>query len=236
MLEEINLNSINHYFYVMDKIMLVPVGEELAPIYEGFKHVKEVSKVFLIASNKTRENALKIKQDLDKIHDFELIIVLADTLDEIITSILEKISNFNNLELVSNLTGGTKIMSIACYILTMLLEGTAFYIFNNNNKMVYVEIPLLKIELKDMLKEKGTKFKVLSLIAENKEISLKELSEKLGLKSSSIHNHLFSLKKKNLINIEKNSKLFFTRKMRLSLTKTGKIVYTLMNKSYGGLN
>lgn len=213
------------------KVMLVPVGEQLDPIYEGFKHVKDIDVVFVIASKKTEKNAMQIINDLKRIYKFKYIDTSPENLDMVVEAILANLKPFKKVEVVSNLSGGTKIMSLACYILTSLLDGSAFYIFKEDSgEMTFVEVPMLKIDLGDIITKNGRQFKILQILSEDKNLSLSEISEKIKLKAPTTHAHIVSLKKKNLVEVIRGSEeQNDCRKVRVALTKTGKIVYAILS-------
>jgi len=203
------------------KILLAPVGEQTKPIYEGFKHIKDVNRVYLLASDKTLKYAEEISARLSEVYEIEIITIEADNLDDIIEKITEKISKHNCYKnIISNITGGTKIMSLACYIVTSFYSGDAFYLFKDTGE--YVDAPILKVNLKNVLSYNSTRFKILKCI-QNTQKNLTEIAKTINIKNSTLNRHITILSEHNLV---KNQR--FGREVLIEITKTGKLFYNLV--------
>ncbi len=94
-------------------IMFIPVGEQTEPIYEGFRHVKEVDKVYLLASGKTEKYAVEIRDKIGAIYKTEIIKIHPEKLDDIMEKLMDIIAENKDKKIISNITGGTKVMSHA---------------------------------------------------------------------------------------------------------------------------
>ena len=203
-------------------IMFIPVGEQIKPIYEGFKYVKNIENVYLLASSKTEKYAREIKDKISAIYKTEIILVHPEKLDDIMEKLIDIIAENKDEKIISNITGGTKVMSHACYILCSYLGGDAFYIFKNNGDMEYVEMPMLKIKLNSIIEERSTKKRILEKLMKKDYDSLTSLAKELRIRESTLSALLDSLKEQGLIHKERNG-----RTSRIRISKTGKILLKL---------
>ena len=205
------------------KILLAPVGEQTKPIYEGFKHIKDVNRVYLLASDKTLKYAEEISAGLSEVYEIEIITVKADNLDDVMEKITEKLSKHDCYKnIISNITGGTKIMSLACYIVSSFYSGDAFYIFKDGNDLKHVDAPILKVNLKDVLKYTGTRFRILNYIQSSKK-NLTEIARNINIKNSTLNRHITILLEHNLVKNQRSG-----REVLIEITKTGKLFYNLV--------
>ena len=74
---------------VKRKILLVTVGEQEKPLYEGIKAVSNVDKVYFLASSFTEKIANNIKGNIAKIYDTEVIKINEKEISDIINKIIE---------------------------------------------------------------------------------------------------------------------------------------------------
>ncbi|RLI91249.1 MAG: hypothetical protein DRO95_04715 [Candidatus Altiarchaeales archaeon] len=204
-------------------IMFVPVGEQIKPIYEGFKYVKNIEKVYLIASNKTERYAHDIKKRIEYIYDTEIVLVDPEKLDDIMEKLIDVVSENKDREIISNITGGTKVMSHACYILCSYLGGDAFYIFKRDDgSMEYVDMPMLKIKLNSVIEDRSTRERILEKLMESEYDSMTSLARELRIKDSTLSVILDQLKEQGLVILERSG-----RNLRIKISKTGKILLRL---------
>jgi len=204
-------------------IMFIPVGEQVKPIYEGFKYVRGVDKVYLLASDKTEKYAQNIKNRIEYIYKTEIVQIHPEKLDDIMEKLIDIIAENKDEKIISNITGGTKVMSHACYILCSYLGGDAFYIFKRDDgSMEYVEMPMLKIKLNSIIEERSTKKRILEKLMKKDYDSLTSLAKELRIRESTLSALLDSLKEQGLIHKERNG-----RTSRIRISKTGKILLKL---------
>ncbi|MEM4347159.1 MAG: DUF6293 family protein [Candidatus Altiarchaeota archaeon] len=204
-------------------IMFVPVGEQIKPIYEGFKYVKNVDKVYLLASKKTIGYASEVSEKIGEIYNTEILDVTPEELDNVICKLIEVAEKHKKDKVVSNVTGGTKIMSLSCYILCSYLGGDAFYIFKTDEgKMRYIEMPVLKIKLNSIIEEKSTRSRILEKLMEREYSSLTSLAKELRIKNSTLSALLDDLSEQGLIKLKREG-----RKLKIEISKTGKIIYKI---------
>lgn len=173
---------------LMKKILLIPVGEQLSPLLYGMKYCGEIDEVILLHTSKTKKHSKKIEKNLKEIFFIKKINQLecdARNLPSILNTLLNKLSQYNlkNLYIISNLSGGTKMMALACYILASFFNGFSFYIFKKNEEMEYVEVPNIKIKIWEKLNPQRLRYRIIKLL-EVKECRLSELSKQLGIKES----------------------------------------------------
>lgn len=204
-------------------IMFIPVGEQTEPIYEGFRHVKEIDKVYLLASDKTEKHAKEIRDKIGAIYKTEIIKIHPERLDDIMEKLMDIIAENKDKKIISNITGGTKVMSHACYIISSYLGGDAFYIFKrDDNSMEYVEMPMLKIKLNSIIEEKSTRKRILEKLREKDYDSMTSLAKDLRIKDSTLSVLLDQLEKQGLVNLEREG-----RNLNIRISKTGKIILKL---------
>ncbi|RLC37243.1 hypothetical protein DRH29_02665 [candidate division Kazan bacterium] len=207
----------------MGKIFLVPVGEQMKPLYEGFRYVKNIEQVYLICSDYTRKMAKEMKDKLSAVYKIEVIETKAERIDDIIDDIITAIKDFKNKRIISNISGGTKIMSLACYIISSYTEGFSFYIFKDEkSEMKYVEVPSLKINIDLFVKNNSKKFKLLEKLSK-KDYFLNQLSKELNIKSSTTNAHIYTLERTGMVKTERMG-----RKLIIKITTTGKLIYSLV--------
>lgn len=204
-------------------IMFVPIGEQIKPIYEGFKYVKNVDKVYLLASKKTLKYANEVNEKISEIYNTEIIDINPEELDDVICKLIEIAEKHRNEKVISNVTGGTKIMSLSCYILCSYLGGDAFYIFKtDDNKMKCIEMPILKIKLNSIIDEKSTRSRILEKLMEHEYNSLTSLAKDLRIKNSTLSALLDDLQEQGLVKLGRTG-----RKLKIEISKTGKIIYKI---------
>ena len=202
------------------RILIVTVGEQEKPLYEGLKRVKNIDNVYLLVSKFTEKYAEGIKEGISRIYDSEIIIINEKNLQETIKKIIDLHKKEKNGEFVYNITGGTKIMSAACHVVASFLGEEMFYIFKNKEGMEFVNVPVLKYNLMQIIDKKDKKYEILRILSQNKLI-LTALSDKLKLKKPTVLGHLDKLLRYNLIASEPNTKDY-------NITETGKIFLDLL--------
>jgi len=204
-------------------IMFIPVGEQVKPIYEGFKYVRGVDKVYLLASDKTEKYAQNIKNRIEYIYKTEIVQIHPEKLDDIMEKLIDIIAENKDEKIISNITGGTKVMSHACYILCSYLGGDAFYIFKRDDgSMEYVEMPMLKIKLNSIIEERSTRKRILEKLIERDYDSLTSLAKELRIRESTLSDLLDSLEGQGLVILERRG-----RTLKIKISKTGRIIFRL---------
>jgi len=173
------------------RVLLIPVGEEITPLLHGFRYVTEIDDVILIYSRETKKFAKQIEDRLLKMQLVRRVFKVeckAENLSNIlkeITSKLKELYDISRIEIISNITGGTKIMALSCYMLSSIFNGSSFYIFKDGDVMKYIKVPTISSKLIEFLKESEIRIKILSYINENG-IKLDDLSKLLGRSKSTI--------------------------------------------------
>ncbi len=200
------------------------VGEETKPIYEGFKYVKEINEVYLIATEKTKTFAEEICRNMKNVYsNIKIVEVSTDSVEDILFKLNQDIKVNLNTHIISNITGGTKIMTLALYIYTSVLNGSVFYILKlDDEKMIKIDVPTLEYNFSI----DRSKRKIIETLYQykDKKITQTQLAKLLKRKESTVKYSLDNLKKNNLVEIEytKNGKL-------VSLTSLGKLI-TIIEK------
>lgn len=206
------------------KIYVASVGEEKRPVFYGLKHVRYVDKILLVHSNETKDVAYEIKDVFDELGIYETLLVEVDprSIDDVIDELVKFVKKHSliNYEYVSNISGGTKPMSIGVYIFTSIMNGESFYVFKKSeNEMEILDIPSLKIDIEGILgvrKRSKAKIRICKALIESPR-TLSELSRSLGYSKTSIKFHLEFLENNGLI--RKNKKI--------EITPLGKIAVSL---------
>jgi len=194
------------------QILIVTLGEKEAPIFEGFRRVKDIEKVVFLTSKKLEPIAKSIGEKISSIYpNCEICFVDEKNLSDIIKKIIELHKKYKKWTFTYNLTGGTKIMSIACHVVASFLGEKAFYIAKiDEGKMVKVDIPILKLKPQLVLGKNDRKYQILKLL-NSSELTLTQLSNKLKLKMPTIKGHLNKLLSFGLISCGKNKKYFISQ-------------------------
>ncbi|MEM1988964.1 MAG: ArsR family transcriptional regulator [Candidatus Woesearchaeota archaeon] len=195
----------------MNKILFVSVGEQEVPILKTFSSISGYETIYLISSNKTKNVAQEIKKKISQIYEkVEIELVDAYDLHEILSKIL-KLSNGKVVEF--NLTGGTKVMTLAFYIAAILLESKCIY-YSLEDRLI--EIPVISRSWFNR-NLNGKKIHILNYLLK-KNYAVKELSEILKLSPQTVEGHLKTLEYLNFIRREKVGK-----NTCISITEIGKL-------------
>lgn len=189
--------------------MIIPTGEQIKPLLYGLRFFKEIDAVILLHSKKTKKIALKIEKYLKKLEIVDNVFLLScqpNNLTSIISSLNKKIEELKlseNCEILINLTGGTKIMSISSYIFSLLVGGKCFYIYKNENEsMEFQEVPTIKIPTIDKIKNSKIRLELLDIFDKQEIISIKDITVLLGKKPSTIYYYIEEFWKEGIINKE----------------------------------
>ena len=214
----------------MSKILITTVGEQEKPLYEGMKVSSRIDKVYLLASDFTANIAEKIKQNVSNLYQTEIIKINEKELDNIINSLIKLHRKEKNSEFVYNLTGGTKIMSLACHVVASFLGEKMIYIFKKEgNGMEIIEVPVLKYNLNKIIAKGDKRHSILKLLKE-KPRTITELAKILKLEKATVSaGHIKKLKEQNLVEIKELSR----NKQSIILSKTGSIFLSLLEVGDG---
>lgn len=209
---------------ISKRIMIIPVGEQIEPLIRGIRFYKEIDEIFLLHSHETEKEANKICRMIENLKIVEKIYKIkcmpAD-LASVISSLVEKLTNYNNAKIIVNLTGGTKIMSLGCYIFANLYGGECFYIFKKDKNMVFIEVPPIKNNIIEKIKNSKKRSLILLTLNKTEKMSIKEASKIFNLKSSTISYYFEELLKEGLL-IKENKKY--------KISTLGKLVAELIKK------
>ena len=206
----------------MKNILIATVGEEMQPILEGFRHVKEIDEIYLLCSEKTRTYAEEIAGKVKVIYGrVKIIESSANDISKILEDLIEGVELSPNTNVIGNVTGGTKVMVFALYLFVSACRGSAFYIFKKENKeMEYVELPVLDVLPAGIIK--GTKEKIVNLLFGNVSLTQREISQRLNFKDSTTKLHLEKMIEEGIVKVEYRGKMKI-----VSLTPYGKILFLL---------
>ncbi len=206
------------------RILVVTTGEQERPIFEGFRVINNIDIIYFLASEFTQMIAENISKEIRKIYDAKILIVNEKELEDIIEKIILIHKENPGSEIIYNLTGGTKMMSLSCYIIASLLGERVFYIFKkDDDSMELIELPTLRFNIEFLNKLSGKKIRLLELIRE-KPRTLTELSKILKLSKPTISiGYVEKLEQQNLIKKETISR----RSQKIGITKTGEIILML---------
>ena len=211
-----------------EKILFVTVGESMPPIYEGFKRVKDISAVYYLVSDKTREYAENSVKKFSDIYKSNIIEIDPMNLDMAINKLID-VQKTLRAEFVYNLSGATKVMILACYIVACFKGHSAFYIFKRNDgNMEYVDVPILRFDLKNIINKDKREYEILKEL-KNKPLTITDLANIMKLKKSTISGHIDNLEKF----IEREPIDNDKRSSKLKLTKTGEITLSIVESESG---
>ena len=213
---------------MQQRILFVTVGESMEPIYEGFKRVKDIDIVYYLVSGKTRQFAEKLTKELSNIYKSNITEIDPMNLDVAINKLIEVQKNLRG-NIIYNLSGATKVMVLACYIVACFKSHAAFYIFKKDNgNMEYVEVPILRFDLRNIIDKDKRKCEILRLLS-NKPLPITELAMIMKLKKSTVSGHIDKLEENVFIEREPIDK----RSSKLKLTKTGEITLSILDSESG---
>jgi len=218
-------------------IYLVPVGQQISPLLEGFRYVKNIAKVCLLCTAQTKGVAKELCQKIEPIfRQCDIVETSADDLDKIVSDVLDLVKenkgafgkdNLHKMFII-NLTGGTKMMSLGCYIAGLFFAEKVLYIFKTDSgKMRLVDVPMVKVELADFTKRKGVKMELLRKILA-KPSSLDGLTKECKLSKPTVWAHLKGLEEKHLVEKIENGKA-----INYVITTTGKLLLNVEELKYG---
>ncbi len=208
---------------VMKKIMITTVGEKEEPILEGFRHHSGIDEVYFLCSKETLGIAENLRHTIERLYpEVKVIITDASRLDVILTDLKNNIRCRKGDTVISNITGGTKIMVLGLYIFTMAVGGKAFYIFKKEDDgMEYLEVPLLKLDLSQFAGFRGQRYRIAQILREG-ELTQHSISKKVNLKDTTVKAHLEKMERAGMITYRYDGKRKF-----VSLTDTGKTLLEL---------
>ncbi len=180
-----------------------------------------------MVSDKTREYAENLAKKFSDIYKSNIVEIDPMNLDKTINKLIDIQKNLR-VDIVYNLSGATKVMILACYIIACFKGHSAFYIFKRNDgKMDYVAVPILRFDLKNIINKDKREYKILKEL-KNKQLKITELAEKMKLKKSTVSGHIKKLEK---VFIEREP--IDKRSSKLKLTKTGEITLSIVESESG---
>jgi len=206
----------------MKNILIATVGEEIKPVLEGFRYVKEIDEIYLLCSEKTKNFAEEISKKVKEIYgNVKIIESSANNISKILEDLINNVEISPGTKVIGNITGGTKIMILALYLFVSVCKGTVFYIFKKTDKeMEYVELPVVNVLSTNIIK--GTKKKIISILFNDIPLTQREISKCLNFKDSTTKLHLEKMKEEGII------KTNYKGKMKIvMLTPYGKVLFLL---------
>ncbi len=191
----------------MKRIMICSVGEQESPVLEGFRYHSRIDRVYLLCSQETFGMAEDIRNAIEKLYrEVEVIVSDASRLDVILTDLRKSVKYRVGDDVISNITGGTKIMVLALYIYTMIVGGKAFYIFRRKDgTMEYVEVPSPKLDTSPFFGLRGQRYRIARLLRE-RILTQHEISRELNLTDTTVKTHLEKMRTWGMIDYRYDGK------------------------------
>ncbi|MBI5332530.1 MAG: ArsR family transcriptional regulator [Candidatus Aenigmarchaeota archaeon] len=206
-------------------ILIVTVGEKKEPLYEGIKQSKKKKKIYYLATKETENVAVSLCSEFRNLYDSDIVIVDPESFCDIVSSVVEILRKEGNNVILFNITGGTKLMSLACYSVANLIGSSCFYIHKCREGMKKFILPIIQIPEMKYIGKNKRKFQILELLS-GKPYSLTELTIMLKLRKPTVIGHLKKLEGINLVercNIDRNQ--------ILQITESGRIVIKLFGEN-----
>ncbi|MFW6383110.1 MAG: hypothetical protein ACOCZQ_00545 [Nanoarchaeota archaeon] len=211
-------------------VHIASLGKETGHIMSAFKNYK-IESLLLITSKKFENEALEIKKKVGYF-DTETDIVYIDPFSqraymEILNQTFSFLKERDSKEgIFFNITGGTNLMSSAVLTAAQFLGGSAYYIIKGKGGDEFIEVPIVKISLKDALTQKQKR--ILNIIFREQKRSgaitnLNNFAQRSGLYKQKLRFYIQHFEKLNLIRINKNG-----REHTLELTETGHLIKQLL--------
>jgi CRISPR locus-related DNA-binding protein len=113
-----------------------------------------------------------------------------------------RLRKFPDKEIIFNITGGTKVMASAALIVCFLKGIPTEYAKEGTDELI--RLPLMKIGPKNQITRTQLKIVRYILSRKNKRCLSRDIMKALKKQKSTISTHLQSLKKKGLINVERD--------------------------------
>jgi CRISPR locus-related DNA-binding protein len=205
-------------------VLVSTIGEQKEPIYEGIRKIEFDDLVFL-ASPKTQKIANKMREEFKNLCDIQVIQVDPCNLDDCLNKLVKLYNDYDKAEIGFNISGGTKIMSLACFIVASFNSNDVFYVFKADEKMRIIKLPLLRFDIEKVIKRKSRGHQILKLIYDEKAESVTNIAKKLKIKKATVSAHIKKLKEKyGLIRTIKET----GRNEKISLSSSGYLLLELL--------
>jgi CRISPR locus-related DNA-binding protein len=207
------------------KVMLIPVGEQIAPLLHGFRYFNEIDDVVLLFSEETKGQADKMNSYLEKMEIVKRIIKIKCRAEDLISILEELVMKFKEMyqneeiELIANITGGTKVMSLACFIFSSIMNGKSFYIFKTKDSMKFLQIPNMNLKFVKVLKTSKTRQQLIDILEKSDNLRLKDLSKMLNKSKATLAYYLNEFIENGLIERKDN---------KYSITEMGRFISLIL--------
>ena len=210
-------------------IHITPMGRNTGHIYTAMKEFR-IDRLVLITGKEFLNTARDMESHLSP---FDIITVIttinpfqSDSYSKIVDHIISEYLHHQKDNIFVNITGGTNLMSSAALTAAQFIGASAYYVVKNGEGSSIINVPIIKISLKDTLTSKQ------QLIFQNIQDEIKKagkienisaFAEKYGSYKQKVVFHLASLENMNIIKIDRSK-----REHSLSLTETGILVGKLL--------
>lgn len=209
---------------------IATVGKETGHVIAAFKHYR-IDKLVLITSKEFQLKAIEFRDKVAFLKIQTMIDVVDPFSKTAYSGIVNKIIEYSKKEANSeniyiNITGGTNLMSSAGLTAAQFIGANAYYLIKGKSNDEVIEVPILKISLKDALSGKQKKiFDILYReIKKTGEISnVNAFSKEYNLYKQKMNFYLRQFEKLDLIRVDRKN-----RENRISLTQTGELLKQLL--------
>lgn len=205
---------------------IATLGREAGHVFSAFK-IYRIDKLVLLTS---KEFVSKAREVSEKAEPFRVKTII-EIIDPFSTSaypdIINKIIEYTKMEtspdqVYVNITGGTNLMSSAALTAAQFTGTNAYYVMRGADKDEVLEVPILKISLKDALSEKQKSvFKVLYQEIKTKgDIrNINAFSKEYDLYKQKMNFYLKQFEKLGIVEVDRKG-----RENTIRLTQTGELL------------
>lgn len=210
-------------------IHIALVGQNPKPILEGFHLYRAIDKLYLLHSTETRKIANDIQMKIKQISDIEIFLEKIDpfSMESVVYVILEIGKKEVNQNIFVNMTGGTNIMAGSACAASYFLGAQAYYVLDKrktvsikSQQSLLIELPIPKIPSYTSLEPMQRI--MLKTISKKESCDSSFLKEQTKISPQNLSYHIKTLKKKNLIEVDRNQT--DPRKLIIRLTNAGKLL------------
>jgi DNA-binding MarR family transcriptional regulator len=218
------------------KIMFSSLGNREGAVSQAFRLLGP-DRMVVFTSENMREIAYELEAKM--YNNFSIMVKtvivdqfdLMDNVNKAIEAYGEELKNakekgYPGIDLSINMTGGTKLMSAAMLLTGYILKSEVYYI-QGDEKMKpedqkLIQAPLPRVFLDDLNEQKR---EILRTLSKYPNISLKDLSERVNMKSTSaLKRHTDYLEDQELIVGQHNG-----REKHLKLTNSGQLLVNIVS-------